>query len=284
MRSWLHGALDVLFYTNLWIAFAALCTCWQTYFVLTGRVPHTEPLPWVVFCATLVVYALHREVGLRKVGGFSERGRYAVIRRLRSWIWASGSIALVVGGVLAFQLEWAIWVAVLLPAVLTLGYVVPFAGGGRRLRDFDAVKIFVLSLVWAGVSVGLPALQLQQGGWAVVLLAVERAAFIFLLALSFDVRDLAIDGSMQVRTLPALLGTEGTRYAGAVAASLVVVSSTVLWLIGSVTIGYVAAIMLTAVLALLALWWAHPYRHDYYYTGWVDGLMIVMLGLVVWWG
>ena len=66
MSDLIKKFIDLIFYSNLWIALCASAMCWQTQFILTGK---TE-LNWLlglIFFATLFLYALHRIIGISKV-------------------------------------------------------------------------------------------------------------------------------------------------------------------------------------------------------------------------
>ena len=75
--------LDLILYSNCWIAIAAAAMCLQTQFLLTRRLAFGSLLGFV-FSATLFLYAVHRIVGLKKMNTFEERGRYAIISRFHS--------------------------------------------------------------------------------------------------------------------------------------------------------------------------------------------------------
>ncbi|MFK7983432.1 MAG: hypothetical protein AB8G86_25850, partial [Saprospiraceae bacterium] len=71
-----------------------------------------------IFFSTLLLYALHRLVGLSKADGFKEKGRYFVIERFRSHI---GFYALLSGLAtiwFAWQLSWSVWWWMLPGAIL----------------------------------------------------------------------------------------------------------------------------------------------------------------------
>lgn len=107
--------------------------------------------------------------------------------------------------------------AVFVPAMLWLFYYGMRWPGNAGLRGVPAVKPFVVALAWAWVTVMLPLLSAEWGiafgkrtaaiGAAGILLG--RLAFIFALALAYDVADLAYDRLHGLTTLAGKLGVSG---------------------------------------------------------------------------
>ena len=89
----LQPLINLLLYSNFWIAICAASMVWSTQLVLTGRF-QLHPLGAFVFFATLLLYALHRLVGLSRAEGFKDKGRYFVIERFQTHI---GLYALLAG-------------------------------------------------------------------------------------------------------------------------------------------------------------------------------------------
>jgi hypothetical protein len=200
--------IDFLLYGNFWIAFCALCMLWQTQWLLNDAFGG-DPLSAYVFFSTLFLYAVHRIVGIRKVRPFLEWERFRVISRYRKHI----QVYAVASGLGAlwffFQLNHKIQLAVVIPALLSMGYAVPVLTGKRRLRDIHLIKIFLIAGVWAWVTVLLPALQAGRlMSWTTFFLFPERFAFIFAITIPFDIRDFRVDKAAEVQTLPHALGID----------------------------------------------------------------------------
>ena len=85
MKSFLIKFIDLLFYSNFWIALAGIAMTLQTYWLFENEIV-LNSLSWFIFASTLFLYALHRIVGLVKVQSFTNKGRYKVISTFKNHI------------------------------------------------------------------------------------------------------------------------------------------------------------------------------------------------------
>lgn len=266
-----------MFYSNLWIAINATLQVAQTQFLLQGSLEWSASLGFVFF-GTLFLYALHRISGLEQVAPFTAEGRYKVISRRKKHIRIYAIAGLVGAGVFYLLFPWRIKWMLLLPGLLALGYVLPLGPTGLRLRDFHFVKIFLIALVWAWITVWLPSAEAGRGfDRTVLLMGLERAAFIFAITIPFDIRDLVIDRHTSVKTLPGVMGVP---LAIGLSAGLLAVM-TFCVLLNNYTPGEEAGLLASAAISLILVLYATRVQHDYYYTGLLDGMMAFQF-LLVW--
>ena len=198
-------------------------------------------------------------------------------RRLRAGAWMSGLF----GGVcLLFSLPMTHWqMAALIPVVLWLLYYGLQRPGTAGLRGIPAAKPVVVALAWAWVTVLLPLPREHWDEAAFIFLG--RAAFIFTLALGYDLVDMAYDRQHGLTTLAGKLGFDKTflliNSALAVAAACCC-ANYFLKIYGSET-----AAALLASLAFSA-WWLRFLFQKTIWHGWekvlVDGLMVLQFVLV----
>lgn len=276
----MNRIIDLVLYGHFWIALAALAMAQQSYLLLGGDAGLTPYSGWL-FCGTLCLYAVHRLVGLQRLPDDQDPGRFRAIRRLRRWIAALAVLSALAAGYffLQFPLAWWKWLAI--PALLSIGYVIPLPGG-KRLRDIHYIKIFLIAVVWAWLVVLLPALDLgllsTLPPW---LLAAEKLTFIFAITLPFDIRDLRIDRAAQVHTLPATLGPAGARRLawGLLLVSLLIAALGLYLYIYSLQ--QCLAVAGSLLVAALLIQRAGPEKHDYFFTGWLDGCMHLQFLLVI---
>jgi len=270
--------IDLILYSNLWIACCAVAMTWQTQLLL-GEPFGLTPLAGLVFFSTLIIYALHRVVGMFKVQDFLNVERFHVIQTYRSHILFYAAIALVGGAVCFFYLPFSVQLFLVIPGLLSIGYVLPFFGKKRsmRLRDIDMIKIFLVAGVWAYVTVLLPAVE--AGIWyekKVALMFVERSLFIFAITLPFDIRDLKVDKHNKVNTLPAQIGIA---YTLRLAFLLMMIFTVLCWF--NYTGLPFFALCISAVSTCLFIYASPHFTHDYYFTGLMDGTMIIQFLLVL---
>lgn len=255
--------------------------CWQTQLILRGSLSWA-PLPAFILAATLLLYALHRLVGLSRAEGFKDKGRYFVIESFRSHIGLYAVLAGLAALWYAWQLSWRVWWWMLPALILSASYVLPVFGKGRRLRDIHYVKIFLIAMAWAWLTVIVPAVEMGlYRNIPLMMLFGERLFFVFAITLPFDIRDLNIDRANGVKTLPAMLGVRKTKQLAYV---LLALSAAFGWMVFHLN-AYNTTTFIGLLLSLFISGWVigntRADRHDYFFTGLVDGLMIVQF-LLIW--
>lgn len=273
--------VDLLFYGNFWIAITAAAMVLQTQFLLTGNF-FFSPFVGFVFFGTHFLYAIHRIVGLDKVQPFQNQGRYFVIAQFQQHILFYATASAITGFVLFWYLpirwNWMLFV----PAFLSFAYVLPFLGKKRRLRDFAFIKIFLIAVVWAWVTVVLTAKEEALPMTSeLVYMFLERALFVFGITLPFDIRDLEIDRYTHVKTLPAILGIKKTQVLAGLTFALMLLFSWLNYQAGYYTFWNFLALSISAISSFLIVYHASKIKHDYYFTGLIDGTMLIQF-LLVW--
>lgn len=97
--------------------------------------------------------------------------------------------------------------------VLTILYSIPFMKS-KSLRTLPGVKIFIVALVWAGVTVLFPWFTgEEQLAGEVWLPFVQRILWVVVLTLPFEIRDLAYD-LPALGTIPQKLGVRKAKLLG----------------------------------------------------------------------
>lgn len=280
MRKWLIPLIDLILYSNFWIALAALAMTLQTQLFLLGKLQYSPY--WVfVFSGSLFLYALHRIVGLEKAKPFQESGRYQVIVTFKHHIQVYAALSILVSAFFFFLLPWPVQLSLFIPALLSLAYVIPVLKGKKRLRDVHFVKVFLIAIVWTWLTVFLPALELGlEQQLSTILMCLERVCFVFAITIPFDIRDLEIDQFNKVKTIPSRYGIKNSK---AIALFLLAMALGFAYL-NLYTLGISAwqflAYLLSSLVAAILIIKSTGERHDYYYTGLLDGTMILQAVLV----
>ncbi len=276
----LKRLVDLLLYSNAWIALAAMAMSVQSQYLLLGAV-YPDALWGFIFFATLALYGLHRVIGIERMKSFQYAGRFGIIRRQQNLIgWVAG-VSLLVGGGFLLACGPGFWPWAGLPALVSLAYVMPVFQG-RRLRDFPYVKIFLIASAWSFVTVGFPAIR---SAWLLtvpaLLMLTERFFFVFALTLPFDIRDVHVDAETEVQTLPRRLGLCKTRWLAGGSLLLMLLPAYMNYQIDVYATRTFGALLASALLTFVLILGAKPERSDYYYTGLLDGMMIMQPLLVV---
>ncbi len=278
----LTRAIDILLYTNIWIAGSASALFVFTHFTLRGSFGNHN-LVFLLLTTCTWLYTLHRFIGLGKVETFKHGGRFQKIKRNRNIILGVGIISFLISIVLTFTLIISQFYVLAVLGILSMLYVLPVFKNGKRLRDINYVKIFIISLVWAGLTVLLPSVQSSGIGFDLLMIGLflERFLFIFAITLPFDIRDLDVDRMTGVRTIAANIGERPTYY---LSASLLILCSTLvlylhfLEMLDSTILSiHLICNLITIIIIGLAL----RKKHDWYFTGALDGVMYLPFLLLV---
>ena len=265
--------VDLLLYSHLPLAGAAAGLTWATGELLHQRLPPT--LPWLAGAATLALYNFDTLVPYKwRQPARTDRGRW--LRRHPGLLLAVAGVGLVTALVLAWPLLDVRALGLLLPLVVLAGLysvpVVPWRGRWLPLRDIPLLKGVLIAAVWAGVTVGLPALLGSPAADEGTLLIwlVRRFLLVFALSLAFDLRDMEKDRAAGTLTVPLLLGEGRTKW---LAYGLLAV--TPFFLPPDMPRG-AALVMAGPVIAAAAfIGGARPGRADYYYAGLGDSILLL---------
>jgi 4-hydroxybenzoate polyprenyltransferase len=162
-----------------------------------------------------------------------------------------------------------------LTALVSLLYTMPILGKNRRLRDFNYIKLFLIALVWSITTAFIPSLLLDLSPLSIALISLERFFFFIAITIPFDLRDAVIDEQIQVKTLAHVFDkTNNLRLA------ILSLFVSVILLIGLYSNGIIAfSSMLLLVISYsifaLVIYQSKNIDTDYYYTGLLDGTMII---------
>ncbi len=187
-----------------------------------------------------------------------------------------------------FQLYHRSQLIAILPAILSLAYAFPFIpwkGEWKQLRDIKVLKIFIVAIVWGIICALLPAAANTTGeNWftpAMMIWFLASCGLFFSLVIPFDIRDLHFDGE-KLKTFPAILGVKKS----ILLALVVLLISNVLVFICTTIYGVgglktFAAFLLWSIVAGVFISKSNPQRREYYFSFFVDGLMILLFCFLV---
>lgn len=272
----LRYLLNLVLYAQLWIAAGAAALTWQSAFLLSGR---AAPGPYAGFVAAgaLGLYSLHRLAQLRRQPSGADTWRLAQARRLICWLFLFFAISIVTSLFFAFRLSLPLFGFLALPSMIGLAYVLPL-WRGRRLRDLPYTKTLWLALAWTWLTAAGPAwlAAALPAPWMLL----ERFAFIAAIALGFDIRDVAQDAAAGLATLPTTWGVARTRHIALALLGLSLLFAFIQWRLGLYSASALLALIASFLLSSILLAGASPHRPDAYFTGLVDGMLLLQPALV----
>jgi 4-hydroxybenzoate polyprenyltransferase len=100
-------------------------------------------------------------------------------------------------------------------------------------------------------------------------------AFIFVLALCFDARDIEFDKRDNLKTIPILYGIPGTELLYKITCALFLLLTIIHYFILSHYWGIGIAMMASIIITYFVVAKTYPRKSDYYYMFIVDGMMIL---------
>jgi len=223
--------------------------------------------------STIFTYSIHRIIGMNKVKKFEHQGRFAVISKFRNHIITYA----IFGGLTCTYLYVGFSLMrmqlLFLAGVVSILYTLPIFGKSMRLRDFSFIKIFLIAIVWSVVTESIPLYESGINGNLIFLLFLERVAFFVAITIPFDIRDIEVDRTNKVKTLPSVLGRKNSIY---IALGLLV------YCVGSQlylypTILGTGAAVLTYLFTAIAILFIknRTIANDYYFSGLMDGTIML---------
>lgn len=186
----------------------------------------------------------------------------------------------VAGGV-AFLLSFFVlrssWLILLPAVVLSFLYAFPLRGE-RTLRSLGWVKILIVSLVWAMVTVLLPWYEARQSLELVVWpFFLQRLLAVMVLTIPFEIRDMDQD-DCTLGTLPQRLGIRGVKIFG----TILVASYLLVGLSGPAAQPCEQLVSIIFIITCGGLMWGATKTRDPYYTAfWVESVPVFWLLLLM---
>ena len=201
------------FYINasIHVALAVYALSWIT--LKKFNILYDENVLYFIFYATITGYNFVKYFGIAK---FHHRS-------LAAWLKVIQIFSLVCFLLLcyyAYYLEIKTLIYIIAFGVVTFLYAIPFLpkrmylDNQQNLRDISGAKVYVIAIVWAGVTVFLPLLNNSYTFDADVYITVaQRFIFVIVLMLPFEIRDLKYD-SLKLSTIPQKIGVKRTKIIG----------------------------------------------------------------------
>ena len=169
-------------------------------------------------------------------------------------------------------------------SIVTFLYAIPilpraiFLDKQKNLRSISGLKVYIIALVWSGVTVILPlANQNYDITDDVILTFAQRFLFVLVLMLPFEIRDLNYD-SLKLATIPQKIGVRQTKILGLI---LLFVFYFLEFFKDEVNLNYLLGSSVILVVTLLFLVFSKKKQDKYYSAFWVEGLPVIWLGILL---
>ncbi len=259
------------FYINSSIHVAiAACALVQITFVKYGYERHYEFLLFVFFGA-VVAYNFVKYSNVSKL-------YHRKLTTSMKWIRLITIICSVFFVYFAFQLSYTTLLYVAPLCLLTLFYVVPVFPNKKSLRSVAGVKIFIIAIVWTGITVVAPIIHMEGNvDFNSSIEIIQRFLFIVIMMLPFEIRDLDHDDTSLV-TVPQKIGITRTKVFGSVLLMLFLLLTVMKDILSSTEI---LSTIMVATISLLFLWGTNKKQSEYYCSFWVESVPLIWLAILI---
>lgn len=265
------------FYINssIHVALAVCSLTWIT--LLNYKLPLDENILFFIFFASVTGYNFVKYFGLAKFHH----------RQLANWLKLIQifSVCCFIGlCYFAFLLNPKTLIYIFSTAIITFLYAIPFLtkrlfiNNKYSLRGIKGLKIYVIALVWVGVTVFIPLINNNfRINFDVIITAFQRFLFIMVLMFPFEIRDMQFD-NLKLSTIPQKIGIKRTKVIGLL---LLVGFFFLEFFKDEINSKSVTVLILISVITLLFLVFSEENRAKYYSSFWVEGLPILWLLLML---
>tara|TARA_R110000868_G_scaffold27050_10_gene103375 strand:+ start:524 stop:1399 length:876 start_codon:yes stop_codon:yes gene_type:complete len=275
MMSALKPIINFYINSSIHVALAVFSLSWIT--LLEYQLPYDENVLYFIFYASITGYNFVKFFGLVKFHH----------RQLATWlklIQLFSLLCFILMGYYFFLLDKNAMIFVSICGIITFLYAVPllpnriFLDKHNNLRSIAGLKVFIIALVWTGVTVYLPLLNNHFSLNAdVIITCIQRFLFIILLMLPFEIRDLRYD-SLKLSTIPQIYGMNNTKIVGVL---IGVLFFSLEFFKNEIGVNNVIALLIIAILTILMLLFAKKEQGLYYCSFWVEGLPILWLVIIL---
>lgn len=162
-------------------------------------------------------------------------------------------------------------------ALMTFFYVIPLFKVNEMegsFRNFPGIKIFSISVAWAGVTVLFPLYEMgKEIDFSAYIEFLQRILILIAITMPFDIRDVNSDAK-GLKTMPQVLGVRNTKLIGFVLLLFFVLLSFFQQNNVEVNSGI-------ALVTGLFLWFSSPEKSRFYAGFWVEAIPVFWLLLIV---
>ena len=162
-------------------------------------------------------------------------------------------------------------------AILTFFYAVPLLRY-ENLRSLTSLKVFVVALVWAGVTVIVPIMAaVIELDTDILLTCIQRFIIVIVLTIPFEIRDLEFDVA-SLKTLPQQLGIRRVKALGV---SLLFICLILEGFKDEFSAAYALSLVLVTALIAIGLMRSEKRQYAYFASFWIEGIPIIWFGLLL---
>lgn len=267
--------LDFYINSSIHVALAVLSLSWIT--LLEFNIQYDGEVLYFIFFATITGYNFVKYFGLAKFHH----------RRLANWLKTIQIFSLCCFMGLCYytyQLNTKTLIYVFGAGIITFLYAIPFLpkrlfiDKKENLRAVSGLKIYVIAMVWVGVTIFIPLINNNfQINFDVIISALQRFLFVIVLMFPFEIRDMQFD-NLKLSTIPQQIGIKKTKTIGIF---LLIGFFLLEFLKDNTNSKSIVILIIITGITILFLVFSQENRNKYYSSFWVEGLPILWLLLLL---
>ncbi|MET2985484.1 UbiA prenyltransferase family protein [Aureibaculum conchae] len=270
----LKRILDFYIFSNIHVALAVFCLAKIT---LLSYDINSNLIPLFCLFSTIASYNLIRIFRVDEVQPWF----FEFIKKNKFILVLFTVFCALIAFLLIFRFRYTTLYWVMPFGLVTLFYVSPFGikKHNLSLRYIAFVKLFLIAISWAGVTVILPLIQHKISiDFNEIVTLIQRFLFVVVITIPFDIRDVAYDKE-ELKTLPQTFGILKAKILGLFFLMLFLGLE---FLKTPIQPEQLRIHFFMAVLTLLFLMKTTEDQNKYYSAFFVESLPIIWLGLFIW--
>jgi hypothetical protein len=271
----LKQLLDFYINSSIHVALAVYALSWITLKKL--NINGDETILYFNFFATITGYNFVKYFGIAKWHH----------RSLANWLKVIQVFSLVCFGLMcyyALQLQNNSLLLITGFGMVTFLYAIPFLpkkwylDTQQNLRDISGLKVYVIALVWCGVTVILPVFN-NNGMFSqdAIITIIQNFILVIALMLPFEIRDLNYD-SLKLATIPQKIGVKNTKRLGYI---LVLLFYFVEYFKDNIDATGLLFQCVISIILCVFIYFANEDRNAYYTSFWVEALPVIWMLLML---
>jgi 4-hydroxybenzoate polyprenyltransferase len=275
--TFIKRVANFILFSSIFIACCAVAFCMETN-ILLGLPLSSVNFYIFVFAATITQYNFHYLIKTTAALG-SDRLQWSMHNRISHFIFLVGGIVLLIYSVFSFHFYH--FFVLLCLGIISFLYSFPFLPfeKRKRIKDFGVLKITTLALLWTLITVWFPINGLNYDTGLFIFIFIKRFVFMFILCLLFDMRDIEVDSTEEIKTLAVVLGKKKS-YRLAYWLLLVFILLAFAQYLYLPQLGFLLAMLASAVATSMIIEFTRKNNSDFIYLAGIDGMMLLQAILV----
>ena len=271
----LKTIFDFYINSSIHVALAVFALSWVT--LLQFGIPYDEDVLCFIFFASITGYNFVKYFGLAK---FHHRSLAKWLKTIQVF----SGICFIAMSYYAYRLEMQTLIYIGVLGLATFLYAIPiipkkiFIDNQKNLRSIGGLKVYVIAIIWSGVTVFLPLINNEFDITNdVIITACQRFLFVLVLMLPFEIRDLNFD-NLKLATIPQKIGVKLTKYIGLL---LLLLFYFLNYFKDDINQSLLVSYVIISSVTLLFLVLAKQNQSKYYSAFWVESLPVMWLVILM---